>query len=84
MRLYAEDYAVLRDVAEVAFGSEARLIRAADIARTQGGASRVVAFGRGWGGELRVPKSAEGPGDYAVDWILALIKPDGELEGSCL
>ena len=64
----------------MAFGSEARLIRAADIARTQGETSRVVAFGRGWGGELRVPKSAEGPGDYAVDWILALIKPDGELE----
>lgn len=80
MRLYAGDYAVLRDVAVVAFGSEAKLIRAANIAGTQGERSRVVAFGKGWGGELRVPRSAEETGDYAVDWILALIKPDGELE----
>ncbi len=80
MRLYAGDYAVLRDVAVVAFGSDAKLIRAADIPGTQGERSRVVAFGRGWGGELRVPRSAEDTGAYAVDWILALIKPDGELE----
>ena len=71
---------MLRDVAMVAFGPDAKLIRAAETADTQGEPSRVVAFGRGWGGELRVPRSAKETGDYAVDWILALIKPDGELE----
>lgn len=80
MRLYAGDYQVLRDVAVEAFGENLKLIRAVDIAATQGQQSRIVAFGRGWGGELRVPRSAEETGDYAVDWILALIKPDGELQ----
>jgi hypothetical protein len=79
-RMYAGNYEVLRHVAVVAFGPDAKVIRAADIISTQGERNRVVAFGQGWGGELRVPKSAEETGDYAVDWILALITEDGELQ----
>jgi len=78
-RLYAEGYAILRDVAKVAFGGQGQMIRVSDVASTQGQAGRVVAFGKDWGGELRVPRAANNTGDYAVDWILALISEDGEL-----
>lgn len=39
----------------------------------------VVAFGKRWGKELRLPQR-RGTGGYFVDWILALIGPEGRLQ----
>jgi hypothetical protein len=36
----------------------------------------VAVFGKKWGRELRIPQR-RGSGGYFVDWILALLKPDG-------
>ncbi len=80
-RLYANDYQVIRDVAREAFGPEATIIHPRDLAVTQGQHHRVVAFGKRWGRELRVPKrSGSTTGSYAADWILAKITPAGVLE----
>lgn len=80
IRMYAENYRVLRDVADRAFTVGLDLVpggTARDRART--GRKRVVAvFGHGWGGELRLPKRGKG-GNYFVDWVLALISPSGDL-----
>lgn len=42
------------------------------------GQSCVAVFGKGWGGELRLPQK-EGRGGYFVDWVLALLDEDGGL-----
>ncbi|MEI7055629.1 NotI family restriction endonuclease [Nocardioides sp. CCNWLW239] len=80
IRLYADDYRILRDVADIAFGpglplkpgasavSEARHTRA-DV---------VAVFGKRWGGELHLPQRG-GVGAYFVDWILARIDAAGDL-----
>lgn len=53
-RLYADEYAVLRDVANSAFGCELRLVSATQLQRQQV-ESCVVVFGKRWGKELRLP-----------------------------
>lgn len=47
-----------------------------DKARQEGGA--VAVFGKGWGGELRLPQR-KGVGSYFVDWVLARLDACGEL-----
>lgn len=80
-RLYANDYQIIRDVTRKAFGKSAKLIRPDDVQRTHGSSNRVVAFGKRWGKELRVPKLAGSTiGGYAADWILAKLSKTGELE----
>lgn len=79
-RLYADNYKLLSTIAKMAFKKEARLYagrRAVIRARQEGGA--VAVFGKGWGGELRLPQR-QGVGSYFVDWILALLNSSGELE----
>lgn len=78
-RLYANDYAILHDIAQKAFGVNLNLYagRAAVAkARKEGGA--IAVFGHGWGGELRLPQR-EGTGSYFVDWVLARLGTKGEL-----
>lgn len=80
IRLYADDYRILRDVADRAFGSDLPLKpgrEAASFARTTG-AAVVAVFGKRWGGELRLPQK-DGINSYFVDWILALLDSDGVL-----
>ena len=87
-RLYAENYRVLREVATEVFGQQIELITAAEGRARKGSqsltGSEVIAFGKGWGGELPLPrpKRADGAksGAYYVDWILARIDADGELQ----
>ena len=80
IRLYADNYEILNQVSEKAFGGKYRLIpgtEAANYARTNN-ETIVAVFGKGWGGELRLPQKS-GRGGYFVDWVLALIDEQGEL-----
>lgn len=80
VRLYADDYRVLRDVADLAFRRGLELVDGPS-ARSRAKLEQrdvVAVFGRRWGGELRLPQRS-GTGSYFVDWILALIDPTGKL-----
>lgn len=79
IRLYAEDYKMLYTIAENAFKMKLNLYsgrNAVHKARKEGGA--VAVFGKGWGGELRLPQR-KGVGSYFVDWVLARLDSAGEL-----
>jgi hypothetical protein len=80
-RLYGDDWLVLRDVAEIAFGPGHELVAgAASMATARRNESNVVGvFGKSWGGELHLPQRG-GSGSYFVDYILALVSPDGLIE----
>lgn len=78
MRLYAEDYKLLHRIAEKAFKTRLNLYagrNAVNKSREEGGA--VAVFGKGWGGELRLPQR-KGTGSYFVDWVLARLDENGE------
>lgn len=80
IRLYAEDYKILRDVSDLAFESGLELVpgrEAYSIAKSKG-APCVAVFGKRWGGELYVPQK-QGAGKYFVDWILARLDASGEM-----
>ncbi|HYE32619.1 MAG TPA: NotI family restriction endonuclease [Methylomirabilota bacterium] len=77
IRLHAHDFQILRDVANFAFQTEARLVRGLTQAHLDG--SDVVVFGKGWGKELRLPSRQEA-GSYFVDWILARLTSSGTLD----
>lgn len=79
IRLYAEDYKMLNLISEKAFRQKLNLYAgraAVDKARKEGGA--VAVFGKGWGGELRLPQR-KGMGSYFVDWVMARLDEKGEL-----
>jgi hypothetical protein len=80
-RLYANQYQILSDVSTTAFGQGGVLTRGGNARGTnvQPGQFRVAVFGKRWGGELRLPNRAES-GGYFVDWILAKLHPNGEIE----
>ncbi len=81
IRLYAEDHRILRDISFKAFGNELELVpgrKAVMHAKTES-KSCIAVFGRGWGGELRLPQKS-GRGGYFVDWVLAKLDKTGELE----
>ena len=77
-RLYASDYAVLHDVVEIVFGEGHTLIRPDDHSKVEHDGTYVVAFGKNFGKELRLPSRQSG-GGYFVDWVLARIDADGDL-----
>lgn len=72
IRLYANKYAILGDIAASCFGKGIELIPAQKAARTKHNGPIVAVFGKGWGKELRLPQRS-GTGGYFVDWVLALI-----------
>lgn len=79
IRLYAENYKMLHTIAENAFKTKLNLYagrNSVEKARQKGGA--VAVFGKGWGGELRLPQR-KGTGSYYVDWVLARLDANGEL-----
>jgi restriction endonuclease NotI len=78
-RLYAGNYQILVDVAEIAFGKPANLIPGEQVAQAKHDGRFVAVFGKRWGKELRLPQR-KGTGAYFVDWILALIGADGKLQ----
>lgn len=77
-RLYGDDYKVLKDIVKVAFGSGLRLLKSSELSEAPSDVSCVVAFGKGWGKELKLPRRGTG-GSYFVDWVLARIGSDGGL-----
>lgn len=79
IRLYADNYKMLHEISEKAFRMKLNLYAgrtAVERAKSEGGA--VAVFGKGWGGELRLPQR-KGLGSYFVDWVLARLDKDGEL-----
>jgi len=76
IRLYANNYEILRDVARVSFGPAIPLLPAASITKETG--ECVAVFGKGWGKELRLPTRGK-TGAYFVDWVLAHVSANGEL-----
>jgi len=78
-RLYAQDYRILSDVAQNAFGAGTRLISGNEVAHVKHDGRSVAVFGKRWGKELRLPQRL-GRGAYFVDWILVLIAPNGALQ----
>lgn len=79
IRLYAENYKMLHEISEKAFGVKLNLYSgrcAVAKAKKEGGA--IAVFGKGWGGELRLPQR-KGTGSYFVDWVLAKLDTNGEL-----
>lgn len=81
IRMYANHYQILRDVADRAFG-EGYALKPGSVATDWAldhGEAVVAVFGKGWGGELRLPKR-DGVGNYFVDWVLGLVNKHGILE----
>ncbi|MGI8784851.1 MAG: NotI family restriction endonuclease [Acidobacteriota bacterium] len=76
IRLYANNYEILRDVARIAFGSVIPLVAANAITEQTG--ECVAVFGRRWGRELRLPTRGKS-GAYSVDWVLAHVSSRREL-----
>lgn len=81
IRLYADGYRILHDVARIAFGTDYPLIAGTKAAATAQAKKHptVAVFGKRWGGELRLPQK-DGAGSYFVDWVLALLDADGQLQ----
>ncbi len=77
-RLYARGHAFLGEIAAVAFGGTPEILHPRDVAGARHDGTKVVAFGKNFGSELKLPKRG-GRGSYFVDWILARIGPEGVL-----
>lgn len=80
IRMYADDYKMLKDVAHLAFGKDLNLYSgrvAVTKAKKEDGA--IAVFGHGWGGELHLPQRA-GKGSYFCDWVLARLDENGQLK----
>lgn len=80
IRIYADNYKMLHDISFKAFKHKYNLYAgriAVDKAKVEGGA--VAVFGKGWGGELRLPQR-KGSGAYFVDWVLARLDNKGKLK----
>ncbi|KAK6032417.1 hypothetical protein OSTOST_01359 [Ostertagia ostertagi] len=85
IRLYADQYELLSTVAKIAFKvNKVKLVdgRKAGIASAPKNTQLVAVFGKGWGGELKVPgrplKGRRSSG-FFVDWILARLDSEKNL-----
>lgn len=80
VRLYADDYQILKDVVYESFGENLELVPGKDAVAhaVSNEKSCVAVFGHRWGGELRLPQKS-GSGGYFVDWVLAKLDMYGEL-----
>jgi hypothetical protein len=83
-RLYANDFEILNEVCEIAFGIGTTTMKPSDIRTSLSGGpltgNEVAVFGKGWGGELPLPKATAGTGSYYVDWILARMNSAGKAD----
>lgn len=78
-RLYADNYRILKDIGEVSFGKNIRLVSSDNLDGAKHDGLDVIVFGKRWGKELKLPKRG-GMGSYFVDWILASINKHGQLQ----
>ena len=87
-RMYAGGYQVLREIAAETFGVGVELVEPTEVPRRVAAGSisgqEVVVFGRYWGQELPLPrphaKRSASAGSYYLDWILAKLNANAELE----
>lgn len=84
-RLYADNYAMLFQVAKIAFKSQSVILvdgrKVSSYIPPERG-TLVAVFGKGWGGELKVPGRATAgkrTSGFFVDWILARLDGDKRL-----
>ncbi|MEA2332283.1 MAG: hypothetical protein QOH58_2421 [Thermoleophilaceae bacterium] len=80
IRLYGQNHKILQDIADEAFGAGTRLVDGKQAHHEHQDGRVVAVFGKGRGGELRLPRGAGGRGGYFVDWVIALLDTDGELD----
>jgi hypothetical protein len=80
IRLYADDFRILHDVSTKAFAANLELVPGAAAVQHSKAVGKpcVAVFGKGWGGELRLPQKG-GRGAYFVDWVLAKLDSKGQL-----
>ena len=80
IRLYANHYQILVDVAKNAFGGDVELLpgNAAKPEQSSPKVTQVAVFGKRWGKELRLPNRGRS-GGYFVDWVLARLDERGDL-----
>lgn len=76
IRLYAENYGILRDISRTAFAPNIPLLAGNEITKRKG--ECVAVFGKRWGKELRLPNRGRS-GGYFVDWVLARVSAAGDL-----
>lgn len=81
IRMYAENYQLLQNIADRAFGKGFPLIPGKEAIQyaIKSKSPCIAVFGQRWGGELRLPQKS-GRGGYFVDWVQAKINSEGELE----
>lgn len=80
IRLYADDYRMLSDIADRVFGRDLKLVTGREAVNhaIDHQEECVAVFGKGWGGELRLPQKSK-KGGYFVDWVLAKLSDKGDL-----
>lgn len=79
-RLYADSYRPLNDIAARCFPAGLPVVRSPAYAKRDHPRGAVLVFGKGSGGELRLPsRAALGTGSYFVDWILVYVDGSGSL-----
>ena len=79
-RLYGDNYRVLEDVVKTAWGSDIPLVLQDGKIPTN--RSFVIPFGQKQGHEIRIAyKELKGASKFSIDWILAKVDTDHELEG---
>jgi len=80
IRLYAGGYRILSDISARLFGADLSLVEGRVAAKfaIDHNQECVAVFGKGWGGELRLPQKSK-RGGYFVDWVLAKLNSQGQL-----
>lgn len=92
IRMYYDDHRVLRDIAENCFsnfgpvrapGGTVLLHRGDSVkaAAISAGQHTVGVFGKGWGGEIKLPPTTSGGGGYSIDFVLVAVDPGGDPVG---
>ena len=91
-RLYFDDHRLLREIAALAFGPHNPVLNSQGLPELAPGTSAresalaarrpyVGVFGRGWGGEIKLPPAYPDGPRYAVDFLLVLVDSGGALAG---
>jgi len=79
-RLYGDDFKILADVVEHSWGADIPLVLGDQDIPEAG--KFVIPFGQKQGHEIRIPhKAMEGSSKFSIDWILALVDENRDLEG---
>lgn len=79
-RLYGDDFKILSDVVEQSWGAGIPLVLGGQDVPAAG--RFVIPFGQRQGHEIRIPhKALEGSSKFSIDWMLALVDEQRNLEG---